>query len=77
MDIYAEVRLLAAALAQNGMTTESDEILSALQEGSTATEILMIVRHRIRMLKNRDLVFDLDILRRSKLIIDEINQVCG
>lgn len=77
MDIYAEVRLLAAALAQNGMTTESDEILGALQEGSTATEILMIVRHRIRMLKNRDLVFDLDILRRSKLIIDEINQVCG
>ena len=77
MDIYAEIRLLAAALAKNGLTTESDEILGALQEGSTATEILMIVRNRIRMLKNRRIVCDLDILRRSKLIIDEINQVCG
>ena len=77
MDIYAEIRLLAAALAKNGLTTESDEILGALQEGATATEILMIVRHRIRMLKNRCIVCDLDILRQSKLIIDEINQVCG
>ncbi len=77
MDVYAEIRSLAAALAKKGMTTESDEILGALQEGSTATEILMIVRHRIRILKNRCTVSDLDILRRSKLIIDEINQVCG
>lgn len=75
-DIYAEVRLLSTNLSENGMKKEASEILSALQEGATATEILMILRHRIQILIKNNKSLNIEVMERSKLIIDEINEVC-
>lgn len=76
MDLYAEVRLLAGSLKKNGMLKEAEAILDSLQEGSTATEILMIIRHKIQTLKCDEPIVDLEVLRRSKLIVEEIDRVC-
>lgn len=76
MDIYEEVRLLVGSLKKNGMPKEAEAILDSLQEGSTATEILMIIKHKIQTLKCDEPVVDLEVLRRSKLIVEEIDRVC-
>lgn len=76
IDIYAEVRHLAFDLKRANKIEEASEILSALQEGSTATEILMILRYRIQTLIKNQVALDTDVLSRSKLIVDEINRIC-
>jgi hypothetical protein len=46
-DYYAQARQLAEALQDEGLNKWAREILSSLEEGATATEILMSLRWKL------------------------------
>ena len=47
VDYYAEARYLAELLKQEGLEEWAGKVLNALDEGVTATEILMMLRWNI------------------------------
>lgn len=51
-DHYEEAKKIAALLAAQGMSLESVQILDAIKDGKSGTEIFMILRFRLAPLLN-------------------------
>ncbi|MBC7501611.1 MAG: hypothetical protein H7315_14105 [Herminiimonas sp.] len=51
-DHYEEAKKIAALLAAQGMASESVQILDAIKDGTSGTEIFMILRFRLTPLLN-------------------------
>ena len=47
-DYYAEAREIAKRLASDGLTSEAQVLVDAIDTGSTATEILMALRWHLK-----------------------------
>lgn len=46
-DYYTEAKKIAAILQEEGLSYWATQIISAMEEGATATEILMMLRWRL------------------------------
>ena len=54
-DYYAEARKLAQLLKDEGLNERGEKVLSSLEEGFTATEILMVIRWNLNELLSTEL----------------------
>jgi hypothetical protein len=73
-DYYAEARSIAEALKQEGLSNWGSKILSAIDEGVTATEILMILRWNLENFISSQLGSE-NIVERAKLLYQKIDSV--
>lgn len=66
-DYYGEAKSLAEDLNKAGFSMYSSEILGAMEEGGTGTEIFMILRARLARLISEE-KFPLDLMERVKAL---------
>ncbi|ETS33648.1 MULTISPECIES: hypothetical protein [Photorhabdus] len=73
-DIYAQSKILAILMKDNGMLNISQDITSSIEYSSTATEILMKIRFILKKIDMNDKRFSVDEINLIKEILNEINK---
>ncbi|MQL46519.1 hypothetical protein GEA64_00270 [Photorhabdus khanii] len=73
-DIYAQSKILAIFMKDNGMLNISQDITSSIEYSSTATEILMKIRFILKKIDMNDKRFSVDEINLIKEILNEINK---
>jgi hypothetical protein len=71
-DYYEKAREITLDLKKNGFVDEADKIFDALASGSTATEILMMLRWELQSIINIRKNIDEGILDK---IVDLVNKI--
>ncbi len=74
-DFYAEAEQIADGLASEGLVGEADGLRSVIASGATATEILMGVRWHLQNIDRANKTTNLDIKRKVRDLIAELNKV--
>lgn len=73
-DYYAEARYLADTLKKEGFSDWAIKVLSAMEEGVTATEILMILRWNLENFLSSQLGSE-NVIDRAKQLHQKVDAV--
>jgi hypothetical protein len=71
-DYYGEAKSLAEAAKEAGLFEYASEIMGAMEEGSTGTEIFMILRARLARLILEEKL-PLDFMTRARTLYEKLN----
>ncbi len=74
-DHYKEAEEIAEALRKEKLESIADEIIKAMEEGSTGTEIFMALRWNIDiLLKTKELSYSKNIKDRATRLFNELDK---
>jgi hypothetical protein len=76
-DWYAEARDMARSLDQENLKNEAQSLRDAIDNGSTATEILMALRRQLKRIDQANLSISLEMRGRIRHLVAELALVLG
>jgi hypothetical protein len=76
-DYYAEARDIARSLDQANLKNEAQCLRDAIDNGSTATEILMALRWQLKRVDQANLIISLEVRDRIRHLAAELASVLG